>query len=212
MSVPLYTLIYIVRNSGLRWYSALLEGGAGEKREATGGRRESESRRILGVSRFGENKDSLKANKATHEGNTMELVLGKFERLVFGVIGNDKDMVVVRSSPDPLDERSLHSVEDVGFVPLKENIAERYPLTGHEIARIIRGLHRISLDLYKEISPFESRNNITLAFILHDGRFSSESSSHCAKRNKGDSLVITLHGDKSLLFLQITLILIIFIP
>lgn len=42
MSVPLYTLIYIVRNSGLRWYSALLEGGGREK----GGHRGEEGERI----------------------------------------------------------------------------------------------------------------------------------------------------------------------
>lgn len=60
------------------------------------------------------------ADETADEGDTVELVFGEFKGFVSGVIGHYKDMVVVRATPDALDERPLERIEDIRFVPLKE--------------------------------------------------------------------------------------------
>lgn len=124
----------------------------------------------------------FEADEAAHESHAIELALGKLERLVVGVVGNDKDVLIVGTAPDALDERSLLRVEHVGLIPLKEQIIERNTLASHEVPGIVSGLHGIALDLDEEIGTFECRNDITLTFVLHNRRFSGERTRHCTER------------------------------
>lgn len=81
----------------------------------------------------------FEAYKSKHESYAIELISRKLERIVFGIVGDDKDMVVVGTTPYAFDERPLLSVEHVSFIPLKEQVAERYALAGHEVARAVCG-------------------------------------------------------------------------
>lgn len=81
----------------------------------------------------------FEAYKSKHESYAIELISRKLERIVFGIVGDDKDMVVVGTTPYAFDERPLISVEHVSFIPLKEQVAERYALAGYEVAGAVCG-------------------------------------------------------------------------
>lgn len=155
------------------------------------------------------------ADEAADEGDTVELGTRKLERGIGRVVGDDEYVVVVGALAYALDERALSRVEDVGFVPLEENVAEGDALAGHEVARIISRLHGIALDGHKEVSPLESRDDIALTFVLHNLRIPCERPGHRAKRNKGYALLAAFgymdsHFFFCVIFLRIFLIFIIF--
>lgn len=62
----------------------------------------------------------LEANKADDESYGMDFGVCEFEGVVLWVIGNDEDMLLVRSGLYALDNRTLCRVEDIGFIPLEE--------------------------------------------------------------------------------------------
>ena len=62
------------------------------------------------------------ADETADEGDTVELVFGKFKGFISGIVGHNKNVVVIRATPDALDERPLERIEDIRFVPLKEQV------------------------------------------------------------------------------------------
>lgn len=83
----------------------------------------------------------FEAYKSKHESYAIELTFCKLERIVFGIVGDDKDMVVVGTTPYAFDERALFGVEYVGFVPLEKHVVKRNALAGYEVAGAVCGLH-----------------------------------------------------------------------
>ena len=56
------------------------------------------------------------------EGDTVELVFGKFKGFISGIVGHNENMLLIGATPDALDERPLERIEDIRFVPLKEQV------------------------------------------------------------------------------------------
>lgn len=52
----------------------------------------------------------------------MELVFGKFKGFISGIVGHNENMLLIGATPDALDERPLERIEDIRFVPLKEQV------------------------------------------------------------------------------------------
>lgn len=57
---------------------------------------------------------------ADDECDGIDVLVREFKRIVIFVVGNDEDVLVVRSRLYALDNCTLRRVKDVGFVPLEE--------------------------------------------------------------------------------------------
>lgn len=134
------------------------------------------------------------ADETADEGDTVELVFGKFKGFISGIVGHNENMLLIRATPDALDERPLERIEDIRFVPLKEQVIEWYALASDEVAGIISGLHGVTADLHQEIGTLESRDDIAFAFIFHDRDVIGKSPGHCADGQKWNALTVTF-GD-----------------
>lgn len=62
------------------------------------------------------------ADETADEGDTVELVFGKFKGFISGIVGHNENMLLIGATPDALDERPLERIEDIRFVPLKEQV------------------------------------------------------------------------------------------
>lgn len=62
----------------------------------------------------------FEADNANDEGYSIDVLVWKFKRIIFFVVGNDEDVLLVRSGLYALDNRALCRVEDVRLAPLKE--------------------------------------------------------------------------------------------
>lgn len=62
----------------------------------------------------------LEADDADNQGYGIDVLVWEFEGVVLWVVGNDEDVLLVRSWLYALDDCALYRIEDVGFVPLKE--------------------------------------------------------------------------------------------
>ena len=62
----------------------------------------------------------LQSDNANNEGYGIDVLVWKFKGVILFVVGNDEDVLLVRSGLYALDNCTLCRVEDVGFVPLEE--------------------------------------------------------------------------------------------
>lgn len=92
----------------------------------------------------------------------------QLEWFVVLVVGDDENVVVVFGSSYALDEWALVGVEDVDFVPLEEDVGERYAPACHYVARAEGWLHGVSLDVNEEVGPLECRDVVGFAVVWHD--------------------------------------------
>ena len=76
----------------------------------------------------------FQADEADDEGHGVDFGEGEFKRIIFWVVGNEGDVLLVGSGFDALDERPLRCVEDIGFVPLEEDRGHGDALAGHDVA------------------------------------------------------------------------------
>lgn len=101
-------------------------------------------------------------------------------------------MIIILARQYSLDDGSLIGVEDVGLVPLEEDVVHRYLLASHEVARVVCWLHGVSFYPDKEVGALEVWYEIVLAFVLHEGDIGSECARHGAGRYERNSLNTSL--------------------
>ena len=66
-------------------------------------------------------------------------------------------MIIILARQYSLDDGSLIGVEDVGLVPLEEDVVHWYFLTSHEVARVVCRLHGESpFTLIRKSAPLKS--------------------------------------------------------
>ena len=101
-------------------------------------------------------------------------------------------MIIILARQYSLDDGSLIGVEDVGLVPLEEDVAHWYLLASDEVARVVCRLHGVSFYPDKEVGTLEVWYEIVLAFVLHEGDIGSECARHGAGRYEWDALHTSL--------------------
>ena len=101
-------------------------------------------------------------------------------------------MFIILARQYSLDDGSLIGVEDVGLVPLEEDVVHWYLLTSHEVARVVCRLHGVSFYPDKEVGALKVWYEIVLAFVLHEGDIGSECARHGAGRYEWNSLNASL--------------------
>ena len=104
----------------------------------------------------------------------------------------DEDVVVVGSPLDALDEWSLYGVEDIDFVPLEEEVGQRYALAGDEVSGAVCGEHGVACDADHEVGALECGYDIALAVVFHDGYAACECASHGRDGDEGNALAAAL--------------------
>ena len=134
------------------------------------------------------------AHQASDEGYAVELLACELVGFVVGVVGDDEDVVVVGSPLDALDEWSLYGVEDIDFVPLEEEIGQRYALAGDEVSGAVCGEHGVACDADHEVGALECGYDIALAVVFHDGYVACECASHGRDGDEGNALAAALWG------------------
>ena len=125
------------------------------------------------------------ADEATDERDTVELLPGELVGLVVGIVGDDEDVVGIAARLDAFDDGALDGVEDVGFAPLEEDVGERDPLAGDEIAAAIGWLHGVARDADHEVGTPKSRYDIAFALVLHGALLAHERSRKRVERQEG---------------------------
>lgn len=101
-------------------------------------------------------------------------------------------MIIILARQYSLDDGSLIGVEDVGLVPLEEDVVHWYLLASDEVARVVCRLHGVSFYPDKEVGTLEVWYEIVLAFVLHEGDIGSECARHGAGRYEWDALQTSL--------------------
>ena len=91
-------------------------------------------------------------------------------------------MVVILARQYPLDDGSLVGIEDVGLVPLEEDVIQWNLLTSHEVARVVCRLHGVAFLTDEEVGSLEIWDKLVFAFVLHEGDIGSECARHGAGR------------------------------
>lgn len=62
----------------------------------------------------------FEADDANDEGYGIDVLVWKFKGVIIFVVGNDEDVLLVRSRLYALDNCTLRRIKNVGFVPLEE--------------------------------------------------------------------------------------------
>ena len=132
------------------------------------------------------------AHQASDEGYAVELLACELVGFVVGVVGDDEDVVVVGSPLDALDEWSLYGVEDIDFVPLEEEVGQRYALAGDEVSGAVCGEHGVACDADHEVGALECGYDIALAVVFHDGYVACECASHGRDGDEGNAFAAAL--------------------
>lgn len=101
-------------------------------------------------------------------------------------------MIIILARQYSLDDGSLIGVEDVGLVPLEEDVVHWYLLASDEVARVVCRLHGVSFYPDKEVGSLKIWDEIVLAFVLHEGDIGSECARHGAGRYEWDALHTSL--------------------
>lgn len=76
----------------------------------------------------------LHSDEAHNDGDGIDFGCGELEGLVVFVVGDDEDVRGIVARLDALDERPLLGIEDIGLVPLEEDVFERHLFASHYVA------------------------------------------------------------------------------
>ena len=101
-------------------------------------------------------------------------------------------MIIILARQYSLDDGSLIGVEDVGLVPLEEDVVHWYLLASDEVARVVCRLHGVSFYPDKEVGSLKIWDKVVLTFVLHEGDIGSECARHGAGRYEWDALHTSL--------------------
>ena len=76
----------------------------------------------------------FQSDDTSYQGDGVEGGDRELEGGVSGVVGDQKNVLLVGSLPYSLDECALVGIEYIGFVPLEEDVGEGDFLARHEVA------------------------------------------------------------------------------
>lgn len=101
-------------------------------------------------------------------------------------------MIIILARQYSLDDGALVGIEDVGLVPLEEDVVQWYLLASHEVTRVVCRLHGVAFHTDEEVGSFEIWDKIVFAFVLHEGDIGGECARHSAGRYERDALHASL--------------------
>ena len=108
----------------------------------------------------------FETDETDDEGNGIDIFIRELEWIVLLIIRDDEDMILVAAWLYALDDSTLCGVEDIGLVPLEEDIGHRNTLASDDIARYISRCHAVSLDRHKEVGIMEGWYHVSLALVF----------------------------------------------
>lgn len=108
----------------------------------------------------------FETDETDDEGNGVDIFIRELEWIVLLIIRDDEDMILVAAWLYALDDCALCGVEDIGLVPLEEEVGHWNTLASDDIARYISRCHAVSLDRHKEVGIMEGWYHVSLALIF----------------------------------------------
>ena len=130
----------------------------------------------------------LFTDEASHDGEMVDAGDGNVKGVVFGVVGDAKDVVLFFGRSHALDDNALVGVEHVGFAPLEEGAGVLHFSTRHDVAAEIAGAHAFAFDSDEELAVAERGDEIPFYLVGVDVGCAFEKPRHGGQGNERQAL------------------------